>query len=47
VEAAKTTVVIYNHNNKKDIEFCNKLGYKIMFYDELSKAYSGDIIGWE
>jgi hypothetical protein len=46
-EAGNTTLIIYNHNNKADIEFCTKLGYKMMFYDELLKAYSRDVLGWE
>jgi uncharacterized Zn finger protein (UPF0148 family) len=46
-EAKKTMVVIYDKYRKKDIEFCKKYDYDFMFFDELTKAYSNKIIGWE
>lgn len=46
-EADKTTVVIYSKYNKKDIEFCNKLNYNYMFYDELAKEFKDVISHWE
>jgi hypothetical protein len=46
-DAAKTTVIIYTKYKKKDIEFCEKLGYKYLFYDELTKKYSPLIDTWE
>ena len=46
-EAAKTIVVIYNKYKKKDIEFCEKYGFKHLFYDELTKEYEGLIPTWE
>lgn len=46
-EFKETSVVIYSKYNKKDIEFCNKLGYNYMFYDELSKEFKGQIPLWE
>jgi hypothetical protein len=46
-DAAKTTVIIYTKYKKKDIEFCEKLGYKYLFYDELTKKYSDLIPEWE
>jgi hypothetical protein len=38
-DAKKTTVVIYSHYNKKDIAFCESLGYKYLFYDLLYTNY--------
>lgn len=46
-EAAKTTIVIYNKYKKKDIEFCEKQGFRYLFYDELTKKYADKIKGWE
>jgi hypothetical protein len=46
-DAAKTTIVIYNKYRKDDIKFCEKLGYKYLFYDELTKKYQPLIKGWE
>lgn len=46
-DAAKTTIVIYNKYKKKDIEFCEKQGFKYLFYDELTKKYADKIKGWE
>jgi hypothetical protein len=46
-EATKTTVIIYDHHRKKDIEFCEKMGYKYLFYDLLTKEYSSKIDNWE
>ena len=46
-EAAKTTVVIYHSNKKKDIEFCQKLGYRYIFYNELTEKYESLIDRWE
>lgn len=44
---ARTTVVIYNKYKKKDIEFCEKLGYKYMLFDELTDKFSPEIPTWE
>ena len=46
-DAAKTTVIIYSKYNKKDIEFCEKFGYKYLFYDVLTKKYATLIDTWE
>jgi hypothetical protein len=46
-EYKDTTVVVYTKYKKKDIAFCKKLGYEIMFYDEITKKYSKLIKGWE
>jgi len=46
-EAANTTVIIYDHYRKKDIEFCQKTGYKFLFYDVLTKEYATKIENWE
>lgn len=46
-EQKETTVIIYSHYNKKDIELCQKLGYEYMFYDELTKEFKDKIPKWE
>jgi len=46
-EFSRTTVILYNKYKKKDIEFCKKLGYRYLFYDELSKEFEGRIPTWE
>lgn len=46
-EFKRTTVVIYNKYKKKDIEFCEKLGYRYLFYDKLSDKYEPLIPTWE
>jgi predicted nuclease of restriction endonuclease-like RecB superfamily len=46
-EFARTTVIVYNKYKKADIELCEKLGYKHMLYDELTKRFSSDIPAWE
>jgi hypothetical protein len=47
-EEFKTTcVVLYSKYKKKDIEFCEKLGYRYLFYGELEKHYKGMIKDWE
>lgn len=46
-DAAKTTVVIYNKYKKKDIEFCENLGYKYMLFDELTERFESIIPTWE
>lgn len=46
-EAAKFTVVIYRSSEKKNIEFCEKMGFNIMFYNELTKQYAAEIPTWE
>jgi hypothetical protein len=46
-EAAKLTVVLYRSSEKKNIEFCKKLGYKVMFYDQLTKEFAAQIPTWE
>ena len=43
----KTIVVIYNKYKKKDMEFCDKLGYRYLLFDELTKKYSPEIPSWE
>lgn len=46
-ESANTTVVVYNKYKKKDIEFCQKLGYRVDAYDRLTEKYSKLIPTWE
>lgn len=46
-DAEKTTIVIYNKSKKEDIAFCEKLGYKYIFYSDLVLAFSASIPGWE
>lgn len=46
-DAAKTTIIIYDKYRKKDILFCEKLGYKYLFYDVLTKEFSSQIETWE
>jgi hypothetical protein len=46
-EASKTTVIIYDHKRKQDIEFCEKNGFKFLFYDLLKKEYAERIENWE
>ena len=46
-EFAKTTVIVYSKHKKKDIEFCKKLGYKVLLYDVLTKKYKPLIPKWE
>ena len=46
-EFSRTIVVLYNKYKKKDIEFCKKLGYKIMMYDQLTEEFSKEISTWE
>jgi hypothetical protein len=46
-DAANTLVVIYSDHNKKDIEFCDKLGYKYIFYNQLTDKYAASIPTWE
>jgi hypothetical protein len=46
-DAQKTTVIIYSKYNKKDIELCEKHGYRYMFYDVLTKHYEPLIPTWE
>lgn len=46
-EFKRTIVILYNKYKKKDIEFCNKLGYKYMLFDELSKEFEPQIPTWE
>ena len=46
-EAANTLIIIYTKYRKKDIEFCNKLGYEHIFYDVLTKKYKPLIPTWE
>lgn len=46
-DAAKTTIVIYAKSKKKDIEFCEKLGFDYIFFDELAKEYEPQIPTWE
>ena len=42
-----TCVVLYSKYKKKDIEFCEKMGYRYMFYDGLTKHYKDLIPTWE
>jgi hypothetical protein len=46
-EASRTTVVIYNKYKKEDIKFCESLGYKYMFFSDLTDKYSKLIPTWE
>ncbi len=46
-EAKNTVVVVYTRSKKKDIEFCEKLGYRYMCYDELAKEFEPQIPTWE
>lgn len=46
-EASRTTCVIYNKYKKADIEFCESLGYRYMFYSDLVTKYSSLISEWE
>ena len=46
-DAAKTTIVIYSQYKKKDIEFCQKLGFNYIFYDVLTKEYADKVPNWE
>ena len=46
-EAANTVVVIYTKYKKADIAFCEKLGYKYLFYDVLTKEFEPLIPTWE
>lgn len=46
-EAAKTIVVIYAKSKKKDIEFCKKMGFQYLFFDELTKEFEPQIPTWE
>jgi hypothetical protein len=46
-EANNTTIIIYSHYNKKDKGFCERLGYKFLYYDLLQKEYKDKIKGWE
>lgn len=47
-EEFKTTcVVVYDKYKKKDIEFCEKLGYRYMIYKEMEKEYKDKIPTWE
>jgi len=42
-----TTVVVYNKYKKKDIAFCDNVGFKHMKYDEIAKKYSSLMEKWE
>jgi hypothetical protein len=46
-EFKETTVVLYNKYKKKDIAFCQKLGYKYLLYDSLTQQFKGLIKNWE
>jgi len=46
-EAQNTCVVIYTKYRKADIEFCTKLGFRYIFYDNLTKHYEPLIPTWE
>lgn len=46
-EAAKMTVILYRSSEKKNIEFCKKLGFKVMFFDQLTKEFAARIPTWE
>jgi hypothetical protein len=46
-EYKDTYVVLYTKYKKKDIEFCKRLGYQMMFYDEITKKYKDKVKGWE
>lgn len=46
-DAERTTVILYSSRNKKDILFCEKHGYRCLFYDELKAKYHLSIPEWE
>lgn len=43
----KTTVVLYRRSDKKAIEFCDKLGIKYIFYEDLKNEFFNKIESWE
>lgn len=47
VDFEKTCIVLYDHYKKKDVEFCEKLGYRYMFYSDMTKQYKELIPEWE
>lgn len=46
-DAAKTLVLLYSHYDKKATRFCESLGYKYYYYDNLSKEFKDSINKWE
>jgi hypothetical protein len=46
-EAAKTVMVLYRKGDKKAIEFCQKTGYRYIFFDQLANKYAPYIPTWE
>jgi hypothetical protein len=46
-EAARMTIVLYRSGEKKNIEFCQSLGYRIMYFDQLTKDFAPLIPTWE
>lgn len=46
-EAANMTIVLYRSTDKRNIEFCKKLGFKTMFYDKLTEEFEPRIPTWE
>ena len=46
-EADKMTLILYSHGEKKATEFCKKMKFKIMYYDDLTKEFATTIPTWE
>lgn len=46
-EADNLTVIVYRKSDRAATEFCKKLGFKILFWDQLSKEYKPLIPTWE
>lgn len=46
-EFKQTYLILYNKYKKADIQFCEKQGYKYMFYDELTAKFKDKIKFWE
>jgi hypothetical protein len=46
-EANRTTVVVYSSGRKDDVKFCTDNEFKVMGYNEITKAYGNDVPGWE
>ena len=46
-EAARMTIILYRSGEKKNIEFCKNLGYRVLFFDQLTKEFAPIIPTWE
>lgn len=46
-EADKFTVIVYRRGDKTAIDFCKKMGFRYLCYDELTEKFSHRIKGWE